>query len=233
MRPRCSIILAVLCVLLACPAQADERNEEIARLRLLLEKRDKELADLKKLLDARNRDFTELEELARKVRQTDREEAARLKAALADAVAAGEAARRQAQLALTELREREAALQKRLADADRRNAELQVRLAEVQRELALSKAGVKPVEPVKPPPNNLEGTVREVKDNLVLIDVGADAGLAKGHELELFRMQPQPRYLGRVRILEVRAGEAVGQLVNVPSGIKVQVGDKVASRIRP
>lgn len=95
----------------------------------------------------------------------------------------------------------------------------------------LARAGGK-----NPPPENVEGLVKvtDPSSNLMTITIGSDAGLAKGHTLELFRLNPdsptQSKYLGTVRILEADAKQAVVQPVGRLSD-KPQAGDRVASRI--
>ena len=97
----------------------------------------------------------------------------------------------------------------------------------------------KPVDPKKrddsaknPPPEHVEGLVKEVdKNGLIKINLGSDAGLQKGHTLEVFRLGvKESKYLGIVRIVEVSAREAVGQPVGKMTG-PVEPGDRVASRI--
>jgi hypothetical protein len=83
----------------------------------------------------------------------------------------------------------------------------------------------------KGPPAGVEGEVKKVEGGLVQISVGSDAGLAKGHTLEVFRLRPAPKYLGQVRIVEVKPTEAVGKVVGRPLG-EIQKGDRVASRIK-
>jgi hypothetical protein len=85
-----------------------------------------------------------------------------------------------------------------------------------------------------PPPENIEGLVKTTDPGgLIKLTIGSDAGLAKGHTLEVYRLssiQSQNKYLGRVRILEVTPHEAVAQ----PFGRlndKPQAGDHVASHI--
>jgi hypothetical protein len=86
-----------------------------------------------------------------------------------------------------------------------------------------------------PPPENVEGLV-SVADpgGLLKLTIGSDAGLAKGHTLELYRLatvrSQQSKYLGRVRILDVTPHEAVAQPLGRLSD-KPQAGDHVASRI--
>ncbi|HEY7311021.1 MAG TPA: hypothetical protein VH643_16775 [Gemmataceae bacterium] len=91
-------------------------------------------------------------------------------------------------------------------------------------------------KPRNPPAENVEGLVKRVEESsgLMTIGIGSDAGLAKGHTLELFRLDAETpsksKYLGTVRILEVKAKEAVaqpvGRLASPP-----KAGDRVASRI--
>jgi hypothetical protein len=89
----------------------------------------------------------------------------------------------------------------------------------------------KPDEATNPPAEDVEGLVKAVEDNgLVKLSIGSDAGLAKGHTLELFRLRPTPKYIGRVRVVEVTAHEAVAQPVGRLSD-KPVTGDKVRSRI--
>jgi hypothetical protein len=83
-----------------------------------------------------------------------------------------------------------------------------------------------------PPPEDLKGIVKRDADQtgLVLISVGSDAGLLKGHMLEVYRLTPQIKYLGKIKIIEVRPYEAVGQIVGKPSGAVLK-GDTVATKI--
>jgi len=82
-----------------------------------------------------------------------------------------------------------------------------------------------------PPPDNAEGRIRSIDQggNLLTITIGSDAGLARGHTLEVFRLGPNPKYLGTVEILEVRPHEAVARPMK--KGAPLQVDDRVASRI--
>ncbi len=87
-----------------------------------------------------------------------------------------------------------------------------------------------------PPPDNVEGLVKDTdtRSNLMTITIGSDAGLTKGHTLELFRVNTaspsQSRYLGTVRVLEAEHHQAVVQPVGRLSA-PPQRGDTVASRI--
>jgi hypothetical protein len=82
-----------------------------------------------------------------------------------------------------------------------------------------------------PPKGDVEGAVTGVDPSgLIRISIGSDAGLEKGHTLELFRLGDKPKYLGSIRILQAKAKESVaqpiGKLTEAP-----QNGDHVANRI--
>ena len=86
-----------------------------------------------------------------------------------------------------------------------------------------------------PPPDPVEGLVKNTDPSgLMTLTIGSDAGLAKGHTLELFRLNPamptQSKYLGTVRILEADAHQAVAQPISRLKGAP-QAGDRVASQI--
>jgi hypothetical protein len=65
---------------------------------------------------------------------------------------------------------------------------------------------------------------------LVILSIGSDAGLKKGHTLEVFRLGKQPKYLGWITIVEAAATAAVG----IPTSrltTPIEPGDRVANRI--
>jgi hypothetical protein len=98
------------------------------------------------------------------------------------------------------------------------------------RPAATGRVGAGPDE--NPPPGRIEGNVKALSDTgLLRLTVGSDAGLAKGHTLELFRLNPTRKYLGRLRVEDVSPTESIAR----PAGAmreKPQVGDVVASPIR-
>jgi hypothetical protein len=83
-----------------------------------------------------------------------------------------------------------------------------------------------------PPPGDVSGRVKsyDPTSGLLTITVGSDAGILKGHTLQVYRLEPNGQYVGVIRILEVRPNEAVGKLINKPRA-PVQVNDKVANKI--
>jgi RNA polymerase sigma factor (sigma-70 family) len=66
--------------------------------------------------------------------------------------------------------------------------------------------------------------------DLVQISLGSDDGIAKGDRLEIYRLQPQPRYVGKAVVVELGAHISVGR-VTVVGNAKVAVGDAVATQL--
>jgi hypothetical protein len=81
-----------------------------------------------------------------------------------------------------------------------------------------------------PPPDDVEGLVRRAEGRLVTITIGSDAGLAKGQTLEVFRFGNTPRYIGRIKIVDVTPTQAVGEVVGKLTAA-IREGDTVASNI--
>jgi hypothetical protein len=157
-----------------------------------------------------------------------KEEAARLKKQLKRALAEVAALKKE----VAAMRDRAVAAEIQARQARDRAEGLERKVLELARELARLKAGKgADARPANPPPEDLEGLVRQVKDGKIVISIGADAGLAKGHTLEAFRTGPGTKYLGRLRVIEVKAKEAICEPVN--RATKVEKGDRVASRVAP
>ncbi len=120
------------------------------------------------------------------------------------------------------------------------NERLEVQLREMAKDMERTKSGGSSAltqvnkASKNPPPDNIEGMVKATDaSGLIKISIGSDAGLIKGHTLEVFRLSAvatQSKYLGTVRILEVTPNEAVAQPVK-PLSDKPIAGDRVASRI--
>lgn len=119
---------------------------------------------------------------------------------------------------------------------------LEARLRETETEIVKlrrvggggSAGGMALTSTANPPPQNVEGIVTETtpRGDLVKISIGSDAGLARGHTLDVFRLKPTPQYLGQIRLTDVRAAEAVGQPVDKMK-YPVQKGDFVANDVTP
>jgi hypothetical protein len=83
-----------------------------------------------------------------------------------------------------------------------------------------------------PPAKNVSGVVTKVDaGGLLSIDIGSNNGLLPGHTLELFRLTPEAKYLGPVRVVDTQPNEAVCRPVSRLSG-PARVGDRVASQVK-
>lgn len=84
-----------------------------------------------------------------------------------------------------------------------------------------------------PPPEDVEGVIEETdaKTGLVTISIGSDSGVNVGNTLEVFRIKPEPKYLGTIKIVDAQPKKAVGRLTAPPRYGPLAVGDIVATKI--
>jgi hypothetical protein len=115
-----------------------------------------------------------------------------------------------------------------------RNVALEGQLQDMARDLARLRsapgAGSGVARGTTPPPEHVEGVIRRAEGRLATLSIGSDAGLTKGNTLEVFRFGANPRYIGRVRIVDVSAHQAVAQVEGKLTA-PMQSGDTVASSI--
>jgi hypothetical protein len=137
---------------------------------------------------------------------------------------------------MNDLRDRAVAAEISAKGLRERNTQLEEHLQDLARDIARVRStgggapGTGVARRVNPPPDNVEGLIRTVDRNLVTLTIGGDAGLQRGQTLEVFRYSPTPRYIGRIRIVDVSAHEAVGRAEGKTNG-QMQRGDTVASSI--
>jgi RNA polymerase sigma factor (sigma-70 family) len=81
-----------------------------------------------------------------------------------------------------------------------------------------------------PPPAEVKGKINKADGNLVTITIGSDAGLKRGQTLEVYRLGTEPRYIGRIKIIELTPTRAVGQAAGRMLE-PMQSGDEVAGRL--
>jgi hypothetical protein len=122
----------------------------------------------------------------------------------------------------------------------KRNREMESELQDQARTIAKMRANAgvstKVVQGGLNPPNeNIEGLVKVAdRDGLVKITLGTDAGLVRGHTMQVFRLNPNnpslSKYLGVISIIDVNATEAIGKPMGKMAA-PLQPGDSVASRI--
>jgi len=87
-------------------------------------------------------------------------------------------------------------------------------------------------------PEPADGLVNDVslgtrdKATLVEITVGSDDGVTKGVQMHVFRLNGKPKYLGKIKIIQVSADKAIGEVVDDPKQGPIQKGDHVAAKLR-
>jgi hypothetical protein len=116
-----------------------------------------------------------------------------------------------------------------------RMGNIDLELAEPERAKRESSEEQKVLTPSKGPENRpreaeqVRGVVTVIsRDGLVKFTL-PHAGIQLGDELHAFRLQPQPKYLGRIRVIAVRGQEAVGRVVKNLG--QIRIGDLVASEL--
>jgi len=121
-----------------------------------------------------------------------------------------------------------------------RNVRLLENMRQVSQKLELAEkklqnlgSGITVAENRNPPPEDVEGIIldTDAKTGLVTISIGSDHGISVGNTLEVFRIKPEPKYLGTIRIVDVQAHQAVGRLTAAPRYGALAKGDIVASKI--
>ena len=85
-----------------------------------------------------------------------------------------------------------------------------------------------------PPAVNINGKIELVDGDLVQVTLGTDHGLAKNNTLDVYRVQPSPKYLGMIRIVDAKDHSSVGRLIpmgNAAFRPQLMKGDLVTSKI--
>lgn len=137
-----------------------------------------------------------------------------------------------------EFRHRAVAAELNLKSEQERNSQL---LAEVERAhqattVRAPATGGTPTNRVTPdrypPPEDVEGIVTQVdpQTGYITLSIGSDAGLRKNNTLEVYRLKPEPKYLGTVQILDVRPKESVAKPIGTRR-ITILPGDTVAKDV--
>jgi hypothetical protein len=90
-----------------------------------------------------------------------------------------------------------------------------------------------PNEP-NPPSVLVNGKIERVDAELVQLTVGTDHGVQKNQTFDVYRLQPEAKYLGMVRIVDANPHQSVGRLI--PSGnaqfrTPLRAGDLVTSKL--
>ena len=68
------------------------------------------------------------------------------------------------------------------------------------------------------------------KTGLVAISIGTDSGIRTGSQLEVYRLKPTPKYLGKLEIIQAQENRAVGRTIGGVRGL-IETDDLVAGRV--
>lgn len=84
-----------------------------------------------------------------------------------------------------------------------------------------------------PPVPEVEGAVVAVDQTgrFVQLSIGEDSGLMEGHELEVWRTSPQPKYIGKIRVFSTEATTSVANPISQVGLIRKN--DRVGPRVIP
>lgn len=124
-----------------------------------------------------------------------------------------------------------------------RGEEMAERIAELERyiNIVVAQYNVPPIDQLAPdveaqaPPPNIEGVITKVDPDgkHILISLGSDDGIRKGHTLEMWRTKPEPVYIGRVKVETVDHTTAVVKVVQLSGRTLPQPNDRVGPNIMP
>jgi len=202
-------------------------------------------ARVKDLETQNNRRQTEIQEQRKnvataleEVRRTQDEAEARIAETtkLRETLSAVQAQANEFKLRQTELNDQIRILQRELEGAKENNQDLRDKVAILQG--ALSKAGL-PTESATyaklSVPPAVEGYIKRVdtKNTRVEISVGSNDGLVVGHELFVYRTDPKPEFIGKIRIRDIDPNQAVGDVINRYQGKKIREDDRVTTQVKP
>jgi hypothetical protein len=91
----------------------------------------------------------------------------------------------------------------------------------------------------KPSPNEREGvvggvikgTITGVAENLATISIGSDQGVKVDQIFHVYRLEPDPAYLGTLKITNVETRRAAGRFAPATKNATVKTGDTVDSKV--
>jgi len=133
--------------------------------------------------------------------------------------------------------ERATSLAERVQELERWKAKAQVAAASGSAPTAA--LTIRDANQPNPPPAYVRGKIEKVMPDdktLVQINLGTDAGVANNITLDVYRLTPEPKYLGTLRVVNAFAHSAIGRVLPSRAGgprLEVRAGDEVASSPLP
>ncbi len=206
-------------------AQADDKDA-------IIEKQRQEIALLKAQLEVQKRDAMVIEDQLKAIIKRLRDEIEVLAKTLKDR----EKAMIQLEADKKTLGIEAVTLEAQVKALQFRNEKL---LEALRDEVARAAKGDKPIvegrnpnEP-NPPSVLVNGKIEKVANGIVQISLGLDHGVGKNHTLDVYRLKPEPKYLGMIRIVEANQHTSIGRLVPLGNAVRptLQVDDLVTSRL--
>src|SRR5262249_13356807 len=84
---------------------------------------------------------------------------------------------------------------------------------------------------LKSPSPEVQGTITGVEGSIATTSLGKDHGVNAGDELQVFRLTPQPIYLGKLRISIARDHDSVGTFPPASPRMTITKGDTVDTKV--
>ena len=110
---------------------------------------------------------------------------------------------------------------------------LTVKLAKLEGGLNSDADPIRNPNAPNPPAVLVNGKIEKVDGDLVQIPLGTDHGLNKNNTLDVYRTQPEAKYLGMIRIVDANHHKSVARFVPVGAQARPQLkeGDLVTSKL--
>jgi hypothetical protein len=77
----------------------------------------------------------------------------------------------------------------------------------------------------------IKGTITGAAENLVTISIGSDQGVKVDQIFQVYRLMPDPAYLGTLKITNVESHRAAGRFTPATKNAKIKKGDTVDSKV--
>jgi len=202
------------------------RDQVVAKIQTALEEKNKELVALREEKVDREKERAEAQEEVTKARDELKELTTKiegLRTQVKTQQSAVDAQVDRAAKLATELHEQESFL----AIANERKAQLEKQVANAR--LLLKQGGLSVDSLPRDQVPAIDGIVTAVADDSVEVSLGGQDGVQMGHFLEVYRNN---QYVGRVKVVSVKADKAMAVVIREFSRGSIQRGDRVATKLK-
>ena len=202
------------------------RDQVVAKIQTALEEKNQELVALREEKVDREKERAEAQEEVAKARDELKELTAKIDGLRTQVKtqqsAVDEQVSRAAKLAI-ELHEQESFL----AIANERKAQLEKQVANAR--LLLKQGGLSVDSLPRDQLPAIDGVVTAVVNDSIEVSLGGQDGVQMGHFLEVYRNN---QYVGRVKVVSVKADKAMAVVIREFSRGSIQAGDRVATKLK-